>query len=66
MSARLITTGVFARQAVDATLSRAEALRQSILDVLSNRVATDNAGKPAYSYAHPLFWAPFTLIGDGS
>lgn len=66
VSARLITTGVFARQAVDATLSRAEALRQSILNVLSNRVATDNAGKPAYSYAHPLFWAPFTLIGDGS
>ncbi len=66
VSARLITTGIFARQAVDATLTRAEALRQSILDVLSNRVATDSAGKPAYSYAHPLFWAPFSLIGDGS
>ena len=20
---------------------------------------------PAYAYAHPLFWAPFTLVGDG-
>jgi CHAT domain-containing protein len=22
-------------------------------------------GKPLYSYAHPLFWAPYALIGDG-
>ena len=21
--------------------------------------------KPIYSYAHPLFWAPFSLVGDG-
>ncbi len=20
---------------------------------------------PAFSYAHPTFWAPFTLVGDG-
>jgi CHAT domain-containing protein len=23
-------------------------------------------GKTVYSYAHPLFWAPYTIIGDGS
>ena len=22
-------------------------------------------GKMVFSYAHPIFWAPFTLIGDG-
>ena len=22
-------------------------------------------GKSVFAYAHPLFWAPFTLIGDG-
>jgi hypothetical protein len=22
------------------------------------------SGKPAFSYAHPLFWAPFVLVGD--
>jgi CHAT domain-containing protein len=22
-------------------------------------------GKTLFSYAHPLFWAPYTLIGDG-
>jgi CHAT domain-containing protein len=21
--------------------------------------------KPVYFYAHPLFWAPFSLVGDG-
>jgi hypothetical protein len=21
--------------------------------------------KPAFSYAHPIFWAPFSLIGEG-
>ncbi len=23
-------------------------------------------GKKVISYAHPLFWAPFVLVGDGS
>jgi CHAT domain-containing protein len=25
----------------------------------------DKSGKPLFSYAHPIFWAPFTLVGDG-
>jgi hypothetical protein len=24
-----------------------------------------NSGKAVFSYAHPIFWVPFTLIGDG-
>jgi hypothetical protein len=24
-----------------------------------------DTGGVAFSYAHPLFWAPFTLVGDG-
>jgi hypothetical protein len=27
--------------------------------------ATDSAGKTLFSYAHPLFWAPFNILGDG-
>lgn len=23
-------------------------------------------GKIVFSYAHPIFWAPFALIGDGN
>ena len=25
----------------------------------------DEAGRVVFSYAHPIFWAPFTLVGDG-
>jgi CHAT domain-containing protein len=66
VSARLITTGVFAAQKADPTLSRAEALRKTMLDLIDRGEAKDAGGLPTYSYAHPLFWAPFTLVGDGS
>ena len=25
----------------------------------------DAGGTTLFSYAHPLFWAPYTIIGDG-
>jgi CHAT domain-containing protein len=25
----------------------------------------DDSGKTMFSYAHPLFWAPYSIIGDG-
>ena len=25
----------------------------------------DDAGQTIFTYAHPLFWAPYTIIGDG-
>jgi CHAT domain-containing protein len=66
VSARLLTTQIFERQAADQTLSRAEALRRTMLDLLDKGTATDAATKrPAYAYAHPMFWAPFSLVGDG-
>ena len=27
--------------------------------------AVDGSGRTVYSYAHPLFWAPYSVIGDG-
>lgn len=58
-SARLLTTDAFRRQAADPGLSRARALQQSALALMKQ-----SAGKD-YSYAHPMFWAPYTLVGDG-
>jgi CHAT domain-containing protein len=26
---------------------------------------TDEAGRTVFTYAHPMFWAPYTIIGDG-
>jgi len=56
VSARLLTTGLFRQQASHPSMSRAEALRQSMLAVMKD-------GKS--HYGHPAFWAPFSLVGDG-
>jgi CHAT domain-containing protein len=66
VSARLLTTDLFRRPAQDPAMTRAEALRASMLGLLQTGGATDGSGKLRYTYAHPMFWAPFTLIGDGS
>jgi CHAT domain-containing protein len=63
-SARLLTTGTFRQQAEDSSLTRAEALRRAELQLIDRYGVKDNAGF-ALSYAHPIFWAPFSLIGDG-
>jgi len=64
-SARLLTTRLFKEQAADPTLSRAQALRKSMLALIDGGGFADSSGKTVFSYAHPIFWAPFTLVGDG-
>jgi len=46
-------------------MSRAEALRQSMLALIETGAYKDEAGNILFAYAHPLFWAPYTIIGDG-
>ena len=58
-SARMLTTEIFRLQREDPKLTGAMALQQSSLALMQK-----SAGS-AYSYAHPLFWAPFSLVGDG-
>lgn len=55
VSARMLTTGLFRHQAAGAP-NRAEALRRAMLEVQRT-----SGG----AYAHPAFWAPFALVGDG-
>jgi len=64
-SARKLTTDLFRRQAADAHLSRAQALRQAELALIDGDFK-DAGGKDVFSYAHPIFWAPFSLVGDGA
>jgi CHAT domain-containing protein len=65
-SARALTTELFRRQAKDATLTRAEALRQAMLALIDGPGYIDPASrKSVHAYAHPLFWAPYALVGDG-
>jgi CHAT domain-containing protein/tetratricopeptide (TPR) repeat protein len=58
-SARMLTTEAFRLQAKEPTLARARALQQSALSLMKKSAGGD------YSYAHPMFWAPYTLVGDG-
>jgi CHAT domain-containing protein len=65
-SAKKITTGLFGFQKEDNGLSRANALKKSILDMIDKQVLKDeSSGKIVASYAHPFFWAPFIVVGDG-
>ena len=65
VSARKLTTDLFRRQAASQGLSRAAALREAMVDMIGKGERTDDGGKALFAYAHPLFWAPFALIGDG-
>ena len=64
-SARILVSDLFRRQAENPTLTRAEALRQAMMALLDGGAFSDNSGKLLFSYSHPLFWAPYTIIGDG-
>ncbi len=37
-----------------------------MVKLLETGTAKDpKTGKTLYAFAHPMFWAPFSLIGDG-
>jgi CHAT domain-containing protein len=65
VSARSLTTDLFRRQVEKPSLSRAEALRQAELALIDGPGPTGPDGKQLFAYAHPIFWAPFSLVGDG-
>lgn len=65
-SAKEITTGLFDRQVSNPGLSRAEALNETLKDLVQNKNYKNDSGKNVYSYAHPVFWAPFTIVGNGA
>jgi CHAT domain-containing protein len=64
-SARDLVTDLFRRQASDAKLTRAEALRQAMVDLMEGPGFKGVDGATLYAYAHPVFWAPYSIIGDG-
>ena len=58
-SARMLTTEMFRLLAAEPGLSGARALQRSSLALMRRP-----SGK-GYSYAYPMFWAPYSLVGDG-
>ena len=66
ISARQITTGLFRHYWEDKNLSRARAHQKSMLALIGGSGVKDTVtGKIIASYAHPFFWAPFIVVGDG-
>ena len=57
---------LFRRQKDSPGLSRARALQQTMSALIDGPGFVDpKTNKVVFSYAHPIFWAPFTLVGDG-
>ena len=52
-----LTTTMFDEMSTDSDIGRAEALRRARLKLM-----TDDE-KPYF--AHPMFWAPFVVVGEG-
>ncbi|MBL8515629.1 MAG: CHAT domain-containing protein [Betaproteobacteria bacterium] len=57
-SARDLTVSFFERKGRSGGLSFATALKDAMTDLMRR-------GTREVSYAHPMFWAPFVLVGDG-
>jgi CHAT domain-containing protein len=53
-SASLLTTGTFAHHMANPGTRRAASLRESMLKVMAQP-----------QFAHPAFWAPYALVGEG-
>jgi len=64
-SARELISDLFRRQSGEPQLARAEALRQAMMAMLDGPGFVDETGKTLFTYAHPLFWAPYSILGDG-
>jgi CHAT domain-containing protein len=65
VSAKLLTTRLFEYQTANPGSSRAEALRATMLDLMDRAAPSLSDSTSGFTYGHPLFWAPFSLVGDG-
>ncbi len=65
-SARELVSDLFRRQSADPKLSRGEALQLAMMALLDGPGFVGDKGETVFTYAHPLFWAPYTIIGDGN
>ena len=63
---KVIMSDLFRRWATEAALGKAEAQRQAMMALIDEGVYRDATGREVFSYAHPIFWAPFTIVGDSN
>jgi len=63
VASRQLMTDLFKRQQQTQGLTKSEALKQAMLNQIDQGGVKEGATMK-YSYAHPLFWAPFVVVGD--
>jgi CHAT domain-containing protein len=61
-ASRKLMVDLFQRQSKDQVISKPQALQQASLAMIEKGMPDEKGGK--YTYAHPLFWGPFTVVGD--
>ncbi len=66
LSARAMTTSVFKLRS-EKGLNRDQAIHAAKRRIRDEMNYTDpKTGRALFAYAHPLFWSPFTLVGNGN
>lgn len=63
VASRTMMTDLFKNQQKAQGTSKAELLRQAMLNQI-DQGGMKEGGNMKYAYAHPLFWAPFVVVGD--
>jgi tetratricopeptide (TPR) repeat protein len=63
VASRRMMTDLFRTQQKASNTSKAELLRQAMLSQIDQGGVKDGDNMK-YAYAHPLFWAPFVVVGD--
>ena len=63
VASRTLMTDLFKRQQQTQSSGKSALLRQAMLQQIDQGGMMDGAAMK-YSYAHPLFWAPFVVVGD--
>ena len=65
LASRVMMVDLFKRYAAGAPTTKTDSLKAAMVALIDSPgfIAPDT-GKLAYAYAHPMFWAPFVLVGD--
>lgn len=60
-----LTSTLFKLHSQDGATGRAESLRRTQIAWIDDLTVNNASGEAIFSYAHPIFWAPFTVVGEG-
>jgi len=63
-SAKKLTTSIFQHLKENVGINKAQAHQMAMIELIEGPGLLDAEGRIIASFAHPLFWAPFIIVGD--